>query len=180
MPTVSAGSTPSSSQSTCCCWPRSAAEGLTSRVKGVRCSVSSAGRSWNAKRGINPGEEGGIDPSTFFFWRRRLTVQKAKRMAAAPTRPIGMPTPRPIFWLLVKPSLVAAGDSKTGVDEAEDVVDAVGEADKRDVEVEASSLGGVEEGRREDSNVVGLADAVETDWRVLEPPVTLRVPDDRI
>jgi hypothetical protein len=71
--------------------------------------------SWKAKRGMNPGEEGGSEPLTCLFFRRRSRKQHPKSIAAAAKMPNGMPTPRPIFCLLVRPSLLAGGETGSTV-----------------------------------------------------------------
>lgn len=90
-------------------------------------------------------------------------MQQAKKRAAAPSTPMGMPTPRPIFWLLVRPSLVAGGESGMGVDGSEEVAEEVVDEvdDEEGDEDDESSLPDVEDGRREDISVVGLGDGVE-------------------
>lgn len=70
---------------------------------------------------MKPGEDGGTEPSTFFFWRRRINAQQLRKSAAAPTRPSGMPTPNPTFWLLESPALLVEGES--GADVAEGSAD---------------------------------------------------------
>jgi hypothetical protein len=115
MGVVSMGSTLSSSQSTV--WLRSCVEWLAARLSGVRCSTSSPDRSWNAKRGMKPGEDGGTDPSTCFLRRRRSNAQQDRKSAAAPARPRGMPRPNPTFWPVESPASLAGGESGTEVDE---------------------------------------------------------------
>jgi hypothetical protein len=74
--------------------------------------------SWNAKWGMNPGDEARSEPLTRLPLRlRRNTKQKEKRMKAAESIPSGMPTPSPIFWVLVRPSLLAAGASGSEVED---------------------------------------------------------------
>jgi hypothetical protein len=58
---------------------------------------------------MKPGDEGGTDPATCLFLLRRSKKQHPKRRAAVPKMPNGMPTPSPIFWFLVSPSLLADG-----------------------------------------------------------------------
>jgi hypothetical protein len=58
---------------------------------------------------MKPGDEGGTDPATCLFRLRRSKKQHPNRRAAAPKMPNGMPTPSPIFWFLVSPSLLADG-----------------------------------------------------------------------
>jgi hypothetical protein len=73
---------------------------------------------------MNPGEDGRSEPLTCFFLRRSRK-QHPRRRAAAPTKPIGTPTPSPIFWFLVSPALLAGGEagSFVALDEAELVYD---------------------------------------------------------
>ena len=71
----------------------------------------------NEKRGMNPGEDGGIDPLIFFCRRRRQRRIIANAIAAAPSKPRGMPTPRPIFSFFVKPWGPEAPGADVEVDE---------------------------------------------------------------
>jgi hypothetical protein len=73
---------------------------------------------------MKPGEDGRSEPLTCFFLRRSRK-QHPRRRAAAPTKPIGTPTPSPIFWFLVSPALLAGGEagSSVALDEAELVFD---------------------------------------------------------
>jgi hypothetical protein len=59
---------------------------------------------------MKPGEDGGSEPFTCFFLRRSRK-QHPRRRAAAPTKPIGTPTPSPIFWFLVSPVSLAGGEA---------------------------------------------------------------------
>jgi hypothetical protein len=64
---------------------------------------------------MKPGEDGGIEPLTCLFFRRRIRKQHPRRSAAAPTNPNGMPIPSPIFCLLVSPALLAGGEAGSAV-----------------------------------------------------------------
>ena len=87
------------------------------RVRGVWWSMFSVDDlSWKAKRGMKPGEEGGIEPTMFFLRWRRWRKQKAKRRATALRIPSGIPTPNPIFWVRVRPGVLATGASGVDVD----------------------------------------------------------------
>lgn len=59
---------------------------------------------------MNPGDDGGIEPSRFLRWRRRYSIQHAK-MPAAAARPSGTPRPIPIFSDLESPSSVLSAAS---------------------------------------------------------------------
>lgn len=78
---------------------------------GVLWSKWSVDLSWKAKRGMKPGDEGGIEPSSRLLFLRRSRKQHPRRRAAAPNIPTGSPTPRPIFWFRVSPSSLAGGEA---------------------------------------------------------------------
>lgn len=74
---------------------------------------------------MNPGVDGRSLPSSETFrLRRRRKKQHPKRKAAAASKPRGMPIPRPIFWALESPEVLAGGDlgSEVGTGLAEDSV----------------------------------------------------------
>jgi hypothetical protein len=64
---------------------------------------------------MKPGDEGGTEPLTCLFFRRRRKKQHPRRIAAAPKIPNGIPTPSPIFWVFVSPSLLAGGAAGSSV-----------------------------------------------------------------
>lgn len=152
-------------------------------VLSVVCySYSPVDLSWNANRGINPGEDGGSEPSTcgLFRRRRRRRKQQPRRRAAAPRKPRGRPTPSPIFCLLLSPSLLAGGESGSVAALAEDDVSDV-RAERRDVDTdatadedaeervlddEAENLVEVEIVNLEETNVLGEREADTADDRV--------------
>jgi len=91
---------------------------------------------------MKPGDDGGIEPSACWSLLRRRKKQHPRRRAAAPKMPNGIPTPRPIFWVFVRPSLLADGDTGSaaalGVDE--DVVLAAAEDAALDLEMDGDAL----------------------------------------
>jgi hypothetical protein len=116
---------------------------------------------------MNPGEEGGTEPLTFFFFRRRSKKQQAKKSAAAPRRPKGTPSPRPIFWPLVRPVSLTGGESSVGSDDGlvggfAMLVGVVVEEERFVLESDGVLVEDVEVDRFEESNVVGVMDAVDS------------------
>jgi hypothetical protein len=74
---------------------------------------------------MKPGDAGGMDPSTFFFLRRRQSAKQRKAEAAMARRPNGMPTPSPIFWVFDRPSSTITRSSGVELDDGS-VDDSVG------------------------------------------------------
>jgi hypothetical protein len=72
---------------------------------------------------MKPGEDGGMDPVMSFLRRRRRRKQLAKNTAATPRMPMGMPTPSPTFWLLVRPDVLPATGGASGVEDGSSVVE---------------------------------------------------------
>jgi hypothetical protein len=64
---------------------------------------------------MKPGDDGGMEPLTSLFFRRRRRKQHPRRIAAAPRMPKGIPIPSPIFCVFVSPSLLADGESGSDV-----------------------------------------------------------------
>jgi hypothetical protein len=114
---------------------------------------------------MKPGEDGGIDPSTCFFCRRRSNAQQPRKSAAAATSPSGIPTPSPTFWPLERPALLAMGESGVGIEEgvADDEGSAVLEKIEDSVDPDDSvdpgdSVDPDDVGFRLESNVVGVVE----------------------
>jgi hypothetical protein len=90
------------------------------------------GFSWKAKRGMKPGEEGGMEPSTFLRWRLRRRTQNPKARAAAAMRPRGTPRPMPTFCPFVKPGAFSTDGLAAKLGVVEDEGFPVGEAESVD------------------------------------------------
>lgn len=58
---------------------------------------------------MNPGDDGGSDPSSRILRRRRSKKQQPNKIAARPKRPRGTPIPIPIFCCVVRPELLGGG-----------------------------------------------------------------------
>ena len=124
---------------------------------------------------MKPGDSGGMEPSTCFFLRRRQSRQHAKKRAATPRRPSGMPTPRPTFCAFVKGPLDAGGASATAVGMAVAELDVDEEAEwdfvTDDSEMNDREDALVYEVAKEVADAVGLLvrtlDAVDADTCVL-------------
>jgi hypothetical protein len=126
----------------------------------------------NEKRGMKPGEDGGIDPLTLLRWRRRHRRRIAKAMAAAPRKPRGIPTPRPIFCLFVNPSPEAPGS-------VVDVVDDVGFAEgSLDGDAGPVVVGFVEEATVLESDEVSVVMLVENPELDCDGSVDCDTPED--
>lgn len=63
---------------------------------------------------MNPGEDGGWEPSTCLL-RRRRRKQHANRRAATLRRANGTPTPSPIFWRLLSPESLDSASTGSAV-----------------------------------------------------------------
>jgi hypothetical protein len=114
---------------------------------------------------MKPGDDGGMEPLTSLFLRRRRRKQHPRRIAAAPSILNGIPTPSPIFWVFVSPSLLADGES--GLDVALEVEDALLDAEIEDTALDrerlANDLVDVENVTTEDTVTDRLRDANAVD-----------------
>lgn len=115
---------------------------------------------------MKPGEDGGSEPFTcLLFLRRRQRKPHAKRRAASARIPKGIPTPRPIFCVFVRPFSSADGASGSLAIEVEEdvaevdlVKDTIDDDNAVDVPLEdlLEDLVAVENVTTEDTIVVGV------------------------